>query len=151
MKRIGAVLIAGISIALGNGCGSQPAEPAGTDAASVVSPAGQVSACSESLRRDLQGKARPKLQDQPSPDMYAFVTCQTNSARARLLYRRDPGGGQSLFFLVYFEREADGWEFRFDDVVMMPSLREDGRPAGMTDVLKTRNETYWFAGEHDSR
>ena len=57
------------------------------------------------------------------------------------------GGGQGLFFLVYFDRGTDGWLFSFDDAVVLALIQDDGRETDLSDVLTTRNPSYWFAGE----
>lgn len=147
---IGCLLLGAVLCVTAIGCeprSSAPTPNPNKDAAQQVSPPERTAACPDSLRPELEEQARDRLRDQPAPEELAFVACEATPERARLCYKKELGGGRGLFFLVYFERQLDDWRFSFSDAVVLPLNQDDGRATGLSDVLKTRNQSYWFPGE----
>lgn len=149
-ETIHSLFVAALLLLAANGCGPPPTASNAEGAAQEPAEATASLECAESLGIELRDQARARLQRQPGPEGFTVMGCHASAERARLSFKKPLGSTNGLFFLVYFERGTDAWRFSFEDAVMLPLIRENGRPTDLSDVLKTRNPSYWLAGEGPS-
>jgi len=147
-ETIHSLFVAGLLLLAANGCGP-PSTASNTEAEEPAEATASLE-CAESLEIELRGQARGRLQKQPAPEGFKVIGCHASAERARLSFKKPLGSTNGLFFLVYFERVADAWRFSFEDAVVLPLIREDGRPTDVSDVLKTRSPGYLLAGADPS-